>query len=119
MERPLSRQQCGVTAVRRGAQRTVWASSRSGDEPDAGIIAYERSGGDAEGSYALVVINSHKQHASSPSFQGAPMKVSADPGTVLVDALSESGQSYTVGPDGTLQITLPPQTGALLLPSGS
>jgi glycosidase len=108
-------------ALRRGDQRVVWASNRAADEPDAGIFAYERSKGDAGDSYALVVINAHKKHKSSPVFQGAPMKVTAAPGTVLVDVLgnaaSPAGTKYTVGGGGELVIELPPQTGALLLPA--
>jgi alpha-amylase len=107
-------------ALRRGEQKVVWASGRTGDEPDAGVFAFERAGGDAGASYALVVINAHKKHASSPVFGGAPMKVSVAPGTVLVDQLGNAkapaGTKYTVGASGTLSIQLPAQTGALLVP---
>ncbi len=103
-------------ALRKGTQRVTWASSRSGDEPDAGVFAFERTGGDAGDSYALVVVNSNAAHESSPAYEGAPMKVGAAPGTVLVDVLAASGASYTVGPGGEVAITLEPLTGALLVP---
>ena len=105
-----------VPALRRGDQTVVWASDRTGDEPDAGIFAYERGGGDAEGSYAVVVINSNAQHASSPVFSGSPMKVAVPPGTVMVDLLSDTQASYTVAPDGALTLSVPALSGALLVP---
>ena len=112
----LNRLRKAVPALRRGEQTVVWASSRSGDEEDAGMFAFERSGGDAGDSYALVVMNTNQNHASSPSYQGSPMKVSAPAGSVLVDVLSAEHTSYTVAADGTLTITLPALSGALLLP---
>jgi hypothetical protein len=90
-----------------------WASDRIADEPDAGIFAYERTG---EHGYALVVINTHAGHDSSPVFNGMPMSVSEAPGTVLVDVLGAEDQMYTVSPDGRLSITLPPLRGAILVP---
>lgn len=104
------------SALRRGDQKVVWSSDRTGDEPDAGIFAFERTGGDAGASYALVVINSNQVHPSSPAFMGAPMKVSAAPGAVLVDVLDPGGATYSVAADGGLAITVPPQKGALLIP---
>ncbi len=109
-------------ALRRGDQKVVWASGRSGNEEDAGIFAYERAGGDAGGSYALVVMNANPSHIASPVFNGSRMKVSVAPGTVLVDVLGNpaapAGSKYTVGAGGTVSIELPPKTGALLVPEG-
>ena len=102
-------------ALRRGDVAVRWSSARSADEDDAGIFAFERSGGDAGDGYALVVINAHKEKESSPVFQGTPMTVTAPPGTVLIDVLG-SGQSYTVAPSGGLSITVPSQGGAVLIP---
>jgi alpha-amylase len=99
-------------ALRRGDQLVTWSTSRTEDEPDAGIFAYERSGGDAGDSYALVVFNVHRDHDSTPVFQGVPMVVSQPDGTVLVDLIS--GESYTVS--GGLTITLPPTSVAILVP---
>jgi glycosidase len=100
-------------ALRTGEQIVTWATSRTGDEEDAGIFAFERTAGD---SYALVVLNTHREHPSSPVFQGAPMQVTAPPGTVLLNVLSDQGESYTVAAGGTLSITLEPLTGVLLVP---
>ena len=99
------------SALRRGQQTVVWATSRTGDEEDAGIFAFERVSDD---DYALVVLNTHRGHASSPVFQGVPMVIAQPEGTVLVDALA--GGTYTVGAGGALSITLEPLTGALLVP---
>lgn len=104
------------TSLRRGDQKVVWASDRTGDEPDAGIFAFERAGGDAGPAYSLVVINSNPNHDSSPQVSGVPMKLAALPGTVLVDVLSSKQSKYTVAGDGGLAISLPPLSGAILVP---
>jgi glycosidase len=101
-------------ALRRGDQRVVWATSRTGDESDAGMFAFERTGGDAGDGYAAVVMNVHRNKASTPVFQGSPMAVSQPEGTVLVDVLGEG--SYTVGAGGALTITLEPMKAAVLVP---
>lgn len=103
-------------ALRRGEQHVVWASPRTGNEGDAGVFAFERRGGDADGGYALIVLNNHKQHASSASFAGSVMKVAAAPGTVLVEVLAEQPRTFTVGADGSLQLELPTQSAMLLVP---
>lgn len=103
-------------ALRRGDTRVVWSTSRTGDEEDAGIFAFERTGGDAEGNYALVVFNTHQVHESRTAFDGAVMTVSAPAGAVLVDALSPDKKQYTVGGDQTLDLTLAPVSGMLLVP---
>ncbi|MBM4374594.1 MAG: alpha-amylase [Deltaproteobacteria bacterium] len=116
----LARLRAKYVALRRGDARVVWASARTGAEQDAGIFAFERSGGDAGDAYALVVMNTNREHVSAPVFGGAPMKVGVNPGTVLVDVLgspsSPPGTKYTVSGQGTLLIELPPRTGALLVP---
>ncbi|HVY46129.1 MAG TPA: alpha-amylase family glycosyl hydrolase [Minicystis sp.] len=103
-------------ALDKGDQSVVWASTRVAAEPDAGILAFERTGGDAaSGAYALVVINTNATHPSSPEYNGAPMKVTAPPGTPLVDVLSGGG-TFTVGADGTLAVTVPPTSTFVLVP---
>ncbi len=104
------------SSLRRGDQKVVWASDRTGDEPDAGIFAFERAGGDAGPAYSVVVINSNPNHDSSPQASGMPMKLAALPGTVLVDVLSSKQSKYTVAGDGGLAISLPPLSGAVLVP---
>lgn len=101
-------------ALRRGDQAVVWSSGRFEDETDAGIFAYERMGGDAAGSYALVVLNTHQAKESSASFDGMAMTISQPEGTTLVDVIG--GGSFTVGAGGTLDIALAPRTGVVLVP---
>ena len=76
-------------ALRRGDQKVVWATSHTGDEPDAGIFAFERAGGDAgDGVRAGRLQHQPEPRRARPKFDGAPMKVTAPPGTVLVDVLA-------------------------------
>lgn len=103
-------------ALRRGDTRVVWSTPRTGDESDAGIFAFERAGGDAEGQYALVVFNTNQAHESRTSFDGMTMAVTAPAGAVLVDVLSADSKQYTVAGDGTLELVLPPVSGMLLIP---
>jgi alpha-amylase len=106
-------------ALRRGDYGVVWASERDGDEPDAGVFAFERRGGAAGSSYALVVLNASKKHPSSPAFGGVPMAVNAGAGATLVDVLSpDCATQYVVGGDGRLAITLPSDGAAILVPAG-
>ncbi|MCA9619657.1 MAG: alpha-amylase [Myxococcales bacterium] len=102
-------------ALRRGAQTVVWASDHVADESDAGIFAFERAGGDAGASYALVILNNHRQKASAPRFETAAMTVTAAPGTVLVDVLGGGGQ-VTVAGDGTLAPDVPAASAMILVP---
>jgi glycosidase len=113
----LSKIRQGSEALRKGAVVVVWSTDRTGDEEDAGIFAFERTGGDAGNDYALVVLNSSKTKASAPSFQGAPMRVNAPEGTELVDRLG-SEQSFTVGSGGVLVVSppLPPDSALVLTP---
>ena len=104
-------------ALRRGGTNVVWSTAHTGDEADAGIFAFERFGDEIPGKYALLVFNTHQAHASTPAFEGEGMVVSAPPGTVLVDALAD-GTSYTVGPEGTIDISVEPMKAALLVPEG-
>jgi glycosidase len=110
----------GYLPLRRGDTTVVWSSSHAADETDAGIFAFERTGGDAGAAYALVVLNANRTHPSRTSYEGPPpaqMQTSLVGGTVLVDVVSADQRSYTVAADGTLDIELPPLTGALLIPS--
>lgn len=101
--------------LRRGDAKVVWSTARTGDESDAGIFAFERTGGDAGQAYALVVFNTNQVHDSRTAFEGATMKVSAPAGAVLVDVLAGNSE-YTVAGDGSLDLTLPPVSGMLLIP---
>ena len=103
-------------ALRKGAIGVVWSSERGGDEEDAGIFAFERSGGDAGNDYALVIFNAREDKEGAPAFEGAPMKVNREAGTQLKDALG-SGREVTVGAGGTVIIDPPmaPQSALILV----
>jgi alpha-amylase len=105
-------------ALTHGDTTVTWATDRVADESDAGIFAFERTGGDAGESYALVVFNTHKDHPSTPRFEDGLMVVNRPEGAVLVDVLSAGKTAFTVGAGGTLAIDPPlgPQSGMLLVP---
>jgi glycosidase len=105
-------------ALTHGDQRVVWATDHTGAEMDAGIFAFERSGGDAADQYALIVLNTNRDHPSSPADSGNIMKVSAAAGTTLVDILSQDRPSYTVAQDGSLTLEVPALAAAVLVPQG-
>jgi alpha-amylase len=104
-------------ALNKGELALLWTSDRTGaNDPDANVLAFERKNGDAGDSHAIVVINANIEKEGSPVFGGMPMQVGAAAGTVFVDVLNDGGQTYTVTPDGRLSITLPPSSGAILVP---
>ncbi len=106
-----------VPALRRAPMEFTWTTDHVGDEPDAGILAFERVTPD--GSYALVVINTNPRKASSTSDGTNVMKVKAPEGLELVDVLHQpSAQSVKVI-DGSVNVTLPPTSAVVLLPAGS
>ncbi|MEM7605192.1 MAG: alpha-amylase family glycosyl hydrolase [Myxococcota bacterium] len=100
-------------ALRRGDFVIRWVTPRTGDEQDAGIVAFERT--TDEGDYALVVINAQgrkRSESSARTLGGEDMVVGAAPGSVLVDALT--GQRYTVSGAGQLNVAVDP-FGAVIL----
>lgn len=99
-------------ALRRGSFEVRWVTDRTGDEEDAGIIAFERR--TDGGSYALVAINAQGGHASVTAFEADTMTVGAAAGAVLVDALS--GERFTVAGDQTLRVEVPPHGTRILVP---
>ena len=70
-------------ALRHGHTNVVFATNDTGAEQDAGLFAFERTGGDAGAAYALVVIGTNATHASAAS-----ITVTQPEGTVLVDVLN-------------------------------
>ncbi|MEM9452790.1 MAG: alpha-amylase family glycosyl hydrolase [Myxococcota bacterium] len=105
-------------ALRRGGTNVAWSSGHTGDQTDAGIFAFERFGEEVPGRYTLMVFNTHQGHASTTSFEGQAMAVGAPPGTVLIDAISSGDTSVVVAGDGTVELTLEPMQGAMLVPEG-
>jgi alpha-amylase len=113
----LTRIRRGYPALTHGDLKIVWSSDRVADEPDAGIIAFERTGGDAGTAYALVVINTNANHDSSPAFNGAPMLTSQPGGTQLVNVLDPT-EIVTVNADSTLDVSVPATSGKIFVPQG-
>lgn len=102
-------------ALRRGDLKVVYSGEHTGDEADAGIFAFERSGGDAGDGYALIILNTNDRQESSTAFEGLPMRMSRA-GVTLVDVLGPAGQSIVAGDDGELELTLPAQGAVILVP---
>ncbi|MBX3186173.1 MAG: alpha-amylase [Labilithrix sp.] len=114
----LSRLRTKYAAIRRGDTNVVYATPHVGDEPDAGIIAFERAGGDAGGDYALVIINANARHKSATADdapQGTVMKLTK-PGVTLVDVLNPDGASFPVPASGELRVEVPAQRAMILVP---
>ncbi|MBX3234429.1 MAG: alpha-amylase [Labilithrix sp.] len=103
-------------ALRRGDTNIVWASSHTGAEEDAGIFAYERTGGEVGDEYALVVLNTNDRKDSSTSNEGVVMTTTAA-NTSLIDVLDPDQATFTVPPSGELRITVAKQRARILVPA--
>jgi alpha-amylase len=97
-------------ALRRGDTSVVWSTTHVGTESDAGIFAFERTGGDAGSAYALVVLNTNEAQASATSNGGSTMQTTLAPNTVLVDVLADTLPTYTVDANGQLNLQVPAMT---------
>jgi glycosidase len=104
-------------SLRRGGVQVVYSTDHTGDEADAGMFAFERLGADAGGSYAIVVLNSNQAHSGTTRFEDHVMMATAPPGTEMVDVLTDGDLRIVVADDGTLDVTLEPMSGALLVPA--
>jgi len=111
----LARIRSKYAALRRGDTKVVYATPHTKAEDDAGIIAYERAGGDAGDSYALVVINANARHPSTTADGAKAMKLTK-PGVTLVDVLNPEGATYTVPANGELRVVVPKQGALILVP---
>lgn len=117
----LTRLRRSYEALRRGTFELRWTTPRTGDEQDAGIVAFERKVGDR---YALVVINANGGHPSETSatqFGGGDMTVSPPAGTVLVNVLGDAATGsdatkHVVGNGGALKLTVPSYGVMVLVP---
>ncbi|MBX3224614.1 MAG: alpha-amylase [Labilithrix sp.] len=115
----LARTRASYEALRRGDTNVVWSSSHVGGEEDAGIIAYERTGGDAGDAYALVVINTNNRKDSATAEGNEVMKLGAGARGTLVDVLDPERKTYPVPASGELRVTVPKQRAMILVPEGS
>lgn len=111
----LSRLRKNYEALRRGDTVVRYASNVTSGAPDAGLFAFERTGGDAGDAYALVVVNTNGRQESSAPAPG--MAVGAPPGTALVDVLEPDHAPFVVNGDGTLALAVPAQTTRILIPT--
>jgi glycosidase len=94
-------------ALRRGDTHVVWSTTHVGTEEDAGIFAFERTGGDAGSSYALVVLNTNEAQSSATANGTSSMQTTLAPNTVLVDVLNDGLPTYTVDGSGQLNLAVP------------
>jgi glycosidase len=102
-----------LAPLRRGDMQIRWSTTRTGDEEDAGIFAFERT---YEGETVLVVLNVHDDNASQTSFQGSSMQTSFSQGTVLANVFEDedsANDQVTVGADGKLNVEIQPRGGKI------
>jgi len=111
----LARLRAKHPALRRGDTNIVFSTLHTQEEADAGIIGYERAGGDAGAEYALVVINTNARHASTTADGTKAMKVTK-PNVTLVDVLDPELKTYPVPASGELRLVVPAQRAMILVP---
>lgn len=102
-------------SLRRGDFQIKWSSTRTGDEQDAGIFAFERA---YDGETALVVVNvspTKQSETSATSLGGGGMKVSFAPGSVLTDVASDDGYTVTVDSAQEVTVQVPARGGRILV----
>ena len=114
--RKLSRIRTTYPALRQGDTKVIWSSDHVGDESDAGIFAFERTGGDAGSAYALVVMNTSNKKNSVTADGAKTMLAPAAAGKTLVDVLDPAQTTHKVGADGALRLTIPKQRSMILVP---
>jgi glycosidase len=104
-------------ALRRGDLTYTWASAHTGDEEDAGMLAWTRTlPPEQGGGGALIVVNTHPTRTSRTALDGAAMAVPFAPGTVLVDALpSDVSRSVSVSAAGDVVVELGPREAAVFV----
>jgi glycosidase len=105
----LARIRKSYVALRQGLTTVRWSTTHVGTEQDAGIFAFERTGGDAGAQYALVVINTNASQASSTALGSNVMTIGQPEGTVLVDVLDPNEATYTVQASSTISLSPPQQ----------
>ncbi len=103
-------------ALRLGTVSPLWSTEVAGARRDAGIFGFERT---APSETALVVLNASDQTSEScaPTTEGGGcMSTSFPPGTVLTDVMpGTDGQTFTVAADGTIDVTVLPRSGRVLV----
>jgi glycosidase len=101
--------------LRRGTVEFLWTTEARADDPnalDAGLLAYARVLG---GARVVVVMNTSAEKPARTRDAERALPTGLPGGTVLEDRLNP-GQSFTVQPDGTLDLELAPMTARVLVP---
>jgi glycosidase len=111
----LARLRAKYPALRRGDTNVVFSTAHTQGEDDAGLVAYERAGGDAGADYALVVINTNARHPSTTADGAKAMKITKA-GVTLVDVLDPEAKTYAVPASGELRLIVPAQRAMILVP---
>ena len=65
---------------------------------------------------ALIVINTTARHPSAPLGGQKTLKTTAKAGSTFVDVLDPAGATVPVKSDGTVDVTVPPQSAMILIP---
>lgn len=101
--------------LRRGSVEFRWATDHVGDEPDAGLLAFERVYRDER---VLVIINTHDARTARTRLgPDEVLRTGFAAGTRVVDVLND-GETYTIGGGGTLDVQVPPRGARILVPRG-
>ncbi|MET0592364.1 MAG: alpha-amylase family glycosyl hydrolase [Polyangiaceae bacterium] len=110
----LARVRRNYDAIRLGDTIVRYASNTTRDTADANLFAFERTGGDAGDSYALIVVNSsYGQESATPA---TGIAVGAPPGTLLIDALDPDHELFAVSGDGKVVVSAAAQSTRILVP---
>ncbi len=107
--RRLSALRRASSALRHGSLEVRYASEHDGrsNEPDAGLLAFERA---SERERVLVAVNGHAFHSAS-----AKVQTHFTPGTHLVDALAHQ-RTFEVDAQRDVELTLAPRSSVVLVP---
>ena len=99
-----------LPALRKGETHVLFATDHTQLEQDAGLFAFERTGGDAGAAYALVVLNTNGRNAAQTE-----LTTTMPAGTVLVDRLGDGTTQLTVGAQGKVTVAVPAQSALVLV----
>jgi glycosidase len=100
-------------ALRLGDTVVRYASNVASGASDAGLFAFERTGGDAGDAYALVVLNASHGQESVPQAPG--LATGLAPGAQLIDALEPDHAPFVVDGAGTVAVSVPAQSTRILI----
>ncbi len=105
--------------LRRGDVTWRWATEHTGDESDAGLMAFERS---YQGERVLVLINTHDDRPARTRFEDTVLETGFGAGAQVVDVLSEAGgglETFTTQAGGTLDVTVVPRGARIFVLAGN